>query len=41
MEADISNYRDLSKDVSTRADGLTSLMTNLVNVPSSRYVPMY
>ena len=40
MEDEVNNYKDIAGDVSTRADGLTMLISKMFNVPTSRYVPM-
>ena len=40
MESEVDNYKDIAGDVSTKADGLTMLISKMFNVPTSRYVPM-
>ena len=40
MQKEIADFNDSSRDVSTRADGLTSLISNMFNIPTSKYVRM-
>jgi hypothetical protein len=39
MEDEVENYKDIANNVSTRADGITLLVSNLLGAPRSSYSP--